>query len=244
MKKYSAMIVSAVVLVGTACAQSIPSQNAAGYIKHTLNRGELNLLASPFEKFDGNVPTIEDVVGTDILPAGTTIFFWDVDGQVYDSITYKDDFFFTGWDPALTAATPFPRGRGFFVSIPASAAEASYDLFFHGEVPDAQSAPTGTSVELRTGLQMVSFSYPVSIAITDPALKIGLPPADPSSVATAGDTVFSWDPAVGYGAMTYKNDFFSQGWDNPAFVFEAGKGYFYLSVGDKTWNELKPYAWP
>ncbi|MFT5497655.1 MAG: hypothetical protein ACI9TH_003062 [Kiritimatiellia bacterium] len=232
------------VIAGATFAQNIPSLNAAGYIKQTLNRGELSLLASPFEKFDGSTPTIAEILGTDVLPPSTTIFFWDVPGQTYESITYVDNAFNQGWKPDLVAATPFPRGRGFFIQIPSTALEASYDLFFHGEVPDARSAAAGTDVSLVTGLQMVSLAYPVSQSIDNTALAI-VPSVDSTNaVAAPGDTIYSWDPASGYGAINFVDNFFNKGWRPVGFVFEPGKGYFYQSTGDKVWNELKPYSYP
>jgi hypothetical protein len=216
-------------------AQSASSVNAAGFVKKTIDSGELQLISPPFEAFSGVNPTANDLFGSS-LPAGTTIYYFNVATQQYLSETYNTDPFNPSapgtWSPGVKQ---FARGEGFFLSIPSS---APYDVFLFGEVPDSRTAPT-TTTPIAAGLQLLGFTYPVAVSISNPDL--GLSPS-------AGDTIYVWNN--GWTSITFNTDPFNPSapgsWSDPNFVLQPGQAIFYRALAGNSWLVDKSdfYTWP
>ena len=140
----------------------------------------------------------------------------------------------------------FSRGEGFFISIPSSAPETTYEVIISGEVPSSNTAET-TIQNFVPGLQMLGLAYPVSISLTsegsletNPVLGLN---------AEVGDKIYLWDSETGWTSSTYSSDPFNPGapstWTSD-LTFQPGKSVFYLSNGSTTWVSEKVdfYAWP
>lgn len=217
-------------------------------VKITVNRGNLELVQTPFV-YDVGDPTIPDLF-SDSLPPGTRIYWWETDGgfsQTYKSALFSTDPFAPG-DPGTWSDTSktFSRGEGFFISIPSSAPETTYEVIISGEVPSSNTAET-TIQNFVPGLQMLGLAYPVSISLTsegsletNPVLGLN---------AEVGDKIYLWDSETGWTSSTYSSDPFNPGapstWTSD-LTFQPGKSVFYLSNGSTTWVSEKVdfYAWP
>jgi len=229
----------------------VTSVNAVGMVKITINRGELELIQTPFVSGAGD-PTIPDLFGT-TLPPGTKVYWWETEGddsQTYKSALFSTDPFNPGADGTWSDTTKtFKRGEGFFVSIPDTAEFAQYDVVLSGEVPDSVSAPT-TAQTIVMGLQMLGLAYPVSVPLTD--TDSGTMETNPilGLNATVGDKIFIWSSTSGWTSSTYTSDPFAPA-DPPTWTsmltFEPGVSVFYQSVdGSTTWVSTKVnfYSWP
>ena len=61
---------------------NVLSQNAGGYVKVSINEGDLAMVSYDFLDIDGNPTTASDVIG-DQLPLGSRLFLWDAGSQAY-----------------------------------------------------------------------------------------------------------------------------------------------------------------
>jgi hypothetical protein len=233
MKKMIAALALTALIAGTANAQDpVTSVNAVGMVKNTVLKGELALVTIPF---NSGSPLTPSTLFGDSLPYQTKLFYWDSAEQGYVTITYKQGSFGQpdGWDPDTKV---FTRGEGFFVQIPETAAQNSYNIVFSGEVPGNDNNET-TDVTIVTGFQLVGFSYPVEMQISDPDFNIQ---------PVYNDKIYTWNG--GWSISTYKAGSFGQpdGWDNPSLTLIPGQGFFYFSESDKTWTVTKDnlYIWP
>jgi hypothetical protein len=227
MKKLLALILAVGVTATVASAQEVLSQNAVGYVKVTAEEGNLYLLRNDFESVDGSPMSIENVLGEQV-PAGTTVILFDESAQSYLPGIGRSQF---GW--AAAATNVLERGRAFFMSMPPSAPEPSYEVFIMGEVPDAD-----TPLNLGPGLNMTGLPFPAVQAWLD---------TDMAAEAPAGATLVLWDTAN----QTYlpgigKSQF---GWAAAAtgLEVEPGQAFFLIlppSASPVAFDEVKPYTWP
>jgi hypothetical protein len=217
MKKILTLLATASLLTGLAVQAQPVYSNVVGMVKLTLERGKTSIVHNPFD--DGNTSgTVEDVFG-DLLPNGTSVYFWKTTQDGYDIATYGRG----AWDNGDIVLV---RGKAMFVSIPDSAAEASYDIVVSGSVPDGLDALT-TSVQLVPGFTLTAFPYPMPVKVVDANIP-----------AQNGDTIFFWDGSS-WEIVTYGRG----AWDSDTAEFEPGKGFYYRSadLSPKNWSAQRPY---
>ena len=216
--------------------ETVTSVNAVGMVMVEINRGEMHLLSVPFDLAQGEM-TAEELFGMD-LPYGTSIFSWNDSSQTYQSNTFRQGFF--GQPDNWSAPTlKYSLGTGFFAKIPSNASQESYQIVFSGEVPGGEQY-SEVQISLNSGnLYLLGFKYPVSVMVSDSSFGF-----DPSY----GDTIFVWNPGLGYQSSTYRQGFFGQpdSWSNPNLTINPGQGFFVKTTQTKEWVATKNdfYFWP
>lgn len=202
---------------------NVASQNAVGYIKHDIERGDFKLIQTPFFDIDGSDVTVDEVFG-DQLPIGSSVFIWDADAQSYKS----ESLLIVGWTPGTNVFIP---GQGFFVSVPSTAPETQYTAYVMGEVPDSSTLPTAT-VSIANGFTMTGVPYPVDTIWTSTTLAASAP---------VGSSAFLWDSV----SQSYKSESkLIVGWVPGTNVIKAGDAFFFRTASATNWTETKPYSYP
>jgi len=222
MKKSVLMVAGSCLLAGMVMAAGpVTSVNAVGYVKMNTVANKWSLMGAPFSKIGGGTGplTISDVFGTNGIPDSTIVLFWNGHGYVGEG--FIDGY---GWDPGTNDVS---RSDGFWFTAPVSS-----PIVLSGEVPAASYA-SNTVTALTHGYQMISYPYPVSIAITNTAL---------ATSASDSDILLQWTGSnyVGEGFIE------GYGWDPGTMVLQPGAGYWYFrnGAGSAVWTEPKPYNWP
>jgi hypothetical protein len=211
-------------LTSGAIAQTY-SVNAVGYIKLVLPPGQ-TLVSTPFVKVGGGTPTITDVFGTNV-PNGSVVSVYIPAQNKYTTYTY----FNTQWYKGATSGQGtnlIHRGSSFWFKNPTTA-DLTVNLV--GEVPGGDDFSV-EDVNLPLGLSMVCFSYPTVTAYADSGL-----------VAVNGDVVYEWTGA-NYKTYTFFSGKWYVGANITSLIFQPGKGYWYKSIGAKSWIQPKLYTWP
>lgn len=225
MKKLLSLVAAALVMGTMAYGQTnVLSQNAVGYVKVTVDAGDLALVRNDFVNIDGSPVTIPTLLG-DQVPANSVAHVWDRVGGSYASVTKGG----RGWPAGAT--NELMRGDAFFLQIPAAAAEASYDVYLLGEVPaDAEATVANIQVDA------IGYPYPAAVNWTATTL---------SESMAASDTLHVWDQATQTYVSITKG---GRGWPAAAdtVVIEPGQA-FWVETAAATpadWTETKPYDWP
>ncbi len=174
MKKEKKAVMAVALLACTAmftvAQTALISENIVGYNKFVAPGAGLHISAMQFLVLDGS-NTIQSVYG-ESLPSGTRIYVWT--GTSYAVATYGPVFvpgqgLVTKWNqPDLK----LNNGDGYWVEVPVAASS-----MLAGEVSRAESI-THT---IATGLQLVSYPYPVERTVG----TLGLNPS-------SGDRVYIW----------------------------------------------------
>lgn len=217
------------------------SKNAVGYVKVTVEPGELAIITQPFLPIDPADDPIPSNVFGDSLPVDSRLWVWD--GASYQVETYSESTepfppfnIVTNWFPDAALLEP---GAGFWVTIPAAAPDA-VDVFVMGEVPDVAT----TDVPLIEGLVMVSFPYPAAMKVEDLAMA-----QDPQ----LNDRIWIWGlgGGQGYSVVTYSEQTepfppfnVVTNWFPADVEIPPGMGFWYQSGATRTPTEVKPYTWP
>lgn len=226
MKKPLLVMVGAITLASISLAQTnvVLSRNAVGYVRVSVPRDNLILIANNFIPMTGTHYNATSLIGNQ-LPLGAQLFLWDPVEQQYRF----ENLGFLGWSPGTNPLTP---GRGFWAKVPASAPSNSYTVYLMGEVPDRFTMPSNT-VGVYPGYNLVSWSYPTEIKFTNTALAAsGVP----------GDSAIFWNPNT--TSYYYENRGFV-GWVPGTNTLSPGMGFWYKRVGNLTnWVQPKPYTWP
>lgn len=225
MKRIVSLVAVALVAGTMAYGQTnVLSQNAVGYVKVTIDAGDLALLRYDFEQIDGSASTLSNTVG-DQVPSGSNAYMWDRSAKSW-VLAAKGT---RGWSPDAAVA----RGDAFFLQVAAGAAEPAYDVFLLGEVPGANNNADSTVVDNVEG-DAVGFPYPAATALSA---------MDMATQAASGASVYLWDQVNQAWATPVTKG--SRGWASDPTI-EPGEGFFIVTaVGapiDAT--EVKPYAWP
>ena len=211
-------------LLALAVFAEVTSVNRVGYNKMTIEKGKLYLIATAFENIDGQPLTAQDVIGDQLPPASKCWF--------YDGSPYKVDSRSGIGSQQWSSNIDFHGFMGFWVKVPASAAEASYELVLKGQVPDASS----TSNMLWNGLNMLGFPYTADVAFTNTQLY---------AQSVPGDKMYVYDPSINnYLPAMSKSGIGSQQWSAAAkaLVLKEGMGFWYISNrGDDVLQENRPY---
>lgn len=227
MKRLLALLMAVGMTATIASAQEVLSQNAVGYVKVDLEAGNLYLLRNDFESVDGSPMSIANVLDEQV-PVGTIVTLFDEVAQSYLPGIGRGAF---GW--AVAASNVLERGGAFFVQMPASPPDPSYELFIMGEVPDAN-----TPMNAVPGINMAGLPYPASIEWLDSVYSSELPVG---SILTLWDVgTQSYLPGIGRGPF---------GWAAAAtgLSIEPGEGFFVTiptAESPIAFDETKPYVWP
>jgi hypothetical protein len=225
-------VVALLMLMGSVAysqTTQVVSRNAVGYVKKTMQKGQIHLLNFDFLTVDGSAATASEVFG-DQLPTGTRIFIWDPSAQDYSSATEVKGF--AGW---LPNTNDFSQAYGFWLQVPSGVASNEYQVFMMGEVPDRFTRPTGTvAVAGAPGgaLTLIGYPYPVSQPWTNLAI---------AQNAVNGDRAFFYDTDL-MDYVTLVRGF--AGWVPNDFVVEPGSAFWYRTTTAQVWEEPKPYVWP
>lgn len=221
MKRYFGAVCGMMLATMLVAEAQLKTINVVGFQKVTLERGKIYLLANAFEDVDGQGLTSADVFGSQV-PNGTQVFAYDgVTPYVIDTKTAA------GWSGSIA----YQPSMGFWVKIPATAAQASYDVVLKGSAPMAPS----TSTVLASGLNMLGYPYAANVPFSGTALY---------GQAGTGDRLVTFDAAsqsYGQGGSTRT----VAGWP-------AGAGNHVLKMGDGFWfynqnaspvvsTEVRPY---
>ncbi|MFO1489613.1 MAG: hypothetical protein U1F77_09975 [Kiritimatiellia bacterium] len=73
-------------------AQTVPSVNAAGYIKVTCQPSKFQFVQNPFNSFDGSTYHLSQIIGTS-LPELSKVFIWNENTQRFDIFQYDEAIF-------------------------------------------------------------------------------------------------------------------------------------------------------
>lgn len=210
---------------------NVLSQNAVGYVKLTIPKGGLALARLDFESLDPSViANARNLIG-DQLPTDSAVFIWDVATSQYIPETKGSR---SGWP---NSENSLDRGTAFWIQVPDTAAEESYDVYLMGEVPGANNNSETNTIEGIEGIDALGYAYPAAIDWTNTQLSALLP---------SGSTIFIWDIAT--QAYLPFNKGARSGWGatGNALVLDPGTS-FWVDVGDDSiidWTEVKPYDWP
>lgn len=213
MKKYIAAAVIAGLISGVAFADTntVASANVLGYNRVTIPSNQYVLVSLAFDRGTNN--TLTSLFGT--LPNGSKAYVWDTTKQGYT--TYARGV--TGWGTSGTNRIPI--GSGVFLTLPVN---VQTNIYLSGDVPTAQT----TTLYRVNGYTMLSFPYPVAVAITNTALAKG---------AVNGNKIYVWNN----GYTTYARGV--TGWGTAGSnVLKIGQAFYFQGAVNTNVNEIKPYT--
>jgi hypothetical protein len=227
MKKTIAIMLGLIVAqtASYATTNQVLSRNAVGYIRRSVENGQLDFVGAPFVNLAGGENVLSNLFPNPA--AGTSAFKWDKVGQVYQFFGAKG----AAWN-AASATAVVSRGEGIFLKCPGSVTQTFYVM---GEVPDRLTAPT-TTVGIAAGLTFVSLSYPVAIAWTSTTLAAALP---------TGSQLVLWNKTNSQYMFYGKKGTSWQSGTN--VVLQPGDAFYVKQPGGSlpfNWVEGKPYTWP
>jgi hypothetical protein len=218
----------------TFAQNEVLSANAVGYVKKTIEPGNLALLRYDFLAIDGSPTLIGDVIAADQVGDGSRAFLWDTVNQQFSIENVVAGKSTTAWNPGTSEIVP---GISFFLQI-ADSAPVPVDVVMVGEVPGSNNNSDSTSVDVVEGLTLAGFPYPVTVNWVDTTL---------AQSASDGDRLFTWDAVnQAYLIDNYVVGKSSSAWNPGDKVLQPGDGFFYEknTAGTTAWVENKPYTWP
>ena len=235
MKKMMSLLALAVVgsvAAASAAETEVLSANAVGYVKKSVQGGQLMPFVMPFDLLNSDVTDGIQFIKmqlADELDVGSEVYFWSGANWVR---TYKDeDEGEVEWiGPANTKKLNY--GEMFFVK---PSTDGEYTLA--GEVPDG--ATTQVQMLGKGTLNAVGYPYPTPIKFAKTELF---------EKAPIGTQVYFWSGSN--WVRSYKDE--DEGeveWIGPANTkeLEPGEGFFVQFPGDEgltAWEQSKPYEWP
>ena len=238
MKKMLLVMAAGVfVAAGTAQAQSetVTSVNVVGYYSVTLPPAKLLMLSAPLLSFEG--ATLADMFG-DQLPDGTKVYIWDRSKTPaqYSSASYQSTPPFVPtpvWGGSYTNV--LLPGDGFFLKTPNSGITNTVTIM--GEVPAIENDYGTNVVSNLSGLNIVSYSFPVDVVFTNTTL------AADSDV----QVIYLWNEqtqtystyarqAAGFPPVP-----FSGNWPAGSPTIPAGRAFWVKTATSLDWTEVAPY---
>lgn len=225
MKMIASVLFSAAA-IAVVNAQTVPSVNAAGYIKVTCEPSKFQFVQNPFNSFDGSTYHLSQIIGTS-LPELSKVFIWNENTQRFDIFQYDEGSWIPS-DPLIA------RGSGFFIQASTFGTASSYDVFLFGEVPGA-TTNAQTTKALPPGFSAAGFPYPVQTTLGTSGL---------TAATQDGDKVFLWDAANQRYviAVRYEDPGFE--WDNPNLPIPPGAAFFIRRGATGSYVSSVPYTWP
>lgn len=214
------MLMTAAVGIGTAisalAAGEVYSVNVVGYATVTNLPSKFNLIAPPLK----NGSNILNQIFTN-LPPYSAVYLWQ-DGWTYFS--YDPDY---GLNDGAVVADYIGLNPGQCCFFYYDQATTNFPLTFVGEV--VQGVISNNIPENK--LTFMSMPIPVTTSLTNAALNFPSAPYD---------TIYKWDPNVGWAVFSYDPDY---GWNDGAqqidMNFQIGEGFLYIrgaGNGDAHWQ--------
>jgi hypothetical protein len=238
------LLVLAVTMVGSlAFGQTqVLSRNAVGYVKVDAGSNNLAMCTLNFNAFDNRIISIftNQLTGGGNKDASDQILKWDPVGKVYIIFWKTPTGQWRQFPSTGDATNTLQPGETFWIR---NTHTSNQTVYLMGEVPDSSTAPT-RNVSVISNLNMVAYSYPTEIAITN----LNLPNAKSGGNKDASDNILVWNPV----AKAYKIYWRSPvGWrlfpgtSNTWDTIQPGQGFWYKRLSNSfTWVENKPYTWP
>ena len=213
------ILVAVGVVVSIALAEEVRTVNTAGLHKHTVDPGDLILVAPTVDNLEGN--QLSDVLG-DQLPNNSAVFIWN--GLGYDPPATKSAL--GGWTPNYTVI----RGQAIFVQNAASAS-GPVTFGFTGELPEARNGGGTTTVSV-SGLDAIAYPYKIDIEFGTTQTAIDAP---------LNSAVFFWN----VGSQAYDPPSTKQalgGWGAASVrVVGIGEAFFMEAPSPFSSDEVQPY---
>lgn len=194
-----------------ASTNEVTSVNAVGYIKINVEANKLKMIGTQFIDMNTNSPTVKDVLGTNGIPSGTKVY-------VYNSGYSSESFSFGNWVPGTNV---IDRTMGFWIKC-----GTTTNFVLKGEVPAVNKA-----VLVKSGLQMISYPFPVGTYFTNTVV---------GKNAGAGDKAYFYETNG-----TYSSYSFSFGsWVPSTLYLNPGDAIWYKSGAstNKILSETVPYS--
>ena len=241
------LTVAAVLALGVsvqAQTNQVLSRNAVGYARITAGATNLVLAAIPFNSFSNTIAGIfAGQLNGGITPASSdTILKWDAVNKTYVTFWKNNSGQWRQFPQVVETTNTLRPGEAFFIQ---NKKITNQSVFVMGEVPDSLTLATST-VALVTNLSMASYSYPVSINMTNLSItniaKKGITPA-------SSDKLLTFDPI----SRSYVTFWFPNAGSIRQFpklvpttnILAVAQGFFYNRLSFSTnWVEPKPYTWP
>jgi hypothetical protein len=225
MRTKTLLLTAALTVAGIASsmAQAVYSVNAVGYVNYTLRSVGYNLIANPLNA-GGN--TLNEIFPPSTpLPDDCFVVTWNSAAGSIGGPDADVPFFFGGfgWDPAGPA---LPPGRSFFLYVPPTSANPTYNVTYVGEVPEG--APLSNPVAVNNRYSALASQAPTAGRITT---DLGLQ-------AAGDDIALVWDkPAGAFSSVTY-TFFDGFGWDPAEPSIGVGDGFFLFrsAAGPTAWT--------
>ncbi len=210
-------------------AQSVPvaSRNVAGYIRIGVASRGLYQIHYPLMGLNQPSVTVNDIMGD--LPNGSSLTFWDAAAQDYLSGPTTEVKLLGAWIPGTNDLTQ----KTFWLQV-GDSAQAAFDIYLTGEVPDARSLPHATvslAVAGSNTVNLAGYAYPAEIRWTDTSF---------AQAAGNGSSMSTFDPAT----QTYLTAVKQNGVWSRDPLLQPGQGFWLHSSGLAQWTETKPYLYP
>jgi len=205
-----------IVLIALADVRSI---NTVGYHAHSVDPGDLALLATCLDSLSGD--TLNHILAEQ-LPVGSSVYKWN--GIGYDPPSIKTALH--GWVPNHTLL----RGQPIYVQN-AFSAPGTVTFSFTGEVPWYNNGGGTTTVSV-VGLEATAYPYPVDIEFGQTQAAIAAP---------INSTVMFWNADnQSFDSPIFKTPFF--GW-GPAEtrLIPIGEAFFMTTPTPILVEEVVPY---
>ena len=219
------------------------SRNAVGYVKVGVQSNGLALAALNFNAFDNTISAIftNQLTGGNNPGVADNIIKWDPISKGY-IVFWKTPL--GGWrqsGQSVETTNTLKPGESFWIKNNHS---SNQTVFLMGEVPDSLTSPT-QEVGIVTNISMVSYGYPIEMAIT----QLNLGKAKGGNNPGLSDNILKWDSSARkYVVFWYTpTGQWRQSGESVATTNKLypGDGVWYSRrSNDFVWVETKPYTWP
>ena len=234
MKTITSALLASFVAVAVHAQNSVPSVNAAGYIKVTCEPNKFQFVQNPFNAFDGQPYTLSEIIGTS-LPSLSFLYVWDSVDQNFDSFTYIEGVGLLGSNGLPTTGPLMARGQGFYIQS-GQGANPTSDVFLFGEVPGATSN-SSTQSSAMPGFNAVGFPYPVATLLSQSGLDSATDHQDLAYLFNPASQTFQTSTRINIQGVPVL-------WDND-FTIPPGGVVFIRKYGAQgAFVSNVPYSWP
>lgn len=245
MKKILILFLGVALVGSMAVGQTtqVLSRNAVGYVKVDVPSNGFVMCALNFYAFNNTVSAIftNQLTGGNTPSLSDTVQKWDPIGKTYLTFWKTPTGQWRQSGSTADATNTLNPGEGFWIK---NSHSSNQTIYLMGEVPDSISSPT-QRINVVSNLNMVSYGFPVEVAIT----QLNLVGAKPGNTPSLSDNIQKWDPA-GKKYITF--------WYTPTLQWRQsgesvattnklypGDGVWYTRRSTNfVWSETKPYTWP
>jgi hypothetical protein len=245
MKKILLLVLAVTMVSSLAFGQTqVLSRNAVGYVKVEVLSNNLALCSLNFYAFDMTISSIftNQLVGGANFAVSDQVIKWDPIGKTYLIFWKTTGGRWSQYPSTALTTNILEPGESFWIK---NGRASNQTVYLMGEVPDRISAPT-QEVTVVTNVSMVSYSFPVVMAITN----LNTPQARGGANFAVADNIIKWDP-VGKTYITYWRSSAVTNWRRYPLAglttdtLAPGEGFWYKRLATNfVWTEVKPYSWP